>query len=374
MDAVNLQVRSTVTEDGKVDLALVEARVTDPGLNEVVVRIEAAPINPADLVPLLAGASPANFTFGSGHGSARLSDSDIAFATNRSRIGAPMAVGLEGAGTVVATGSGAEHLMGKRVAVMAITGGTFARYATFPAQACVLLPEGVSARQGAALFTNPLTALAMVETLRFEGQMALVHTAAASNLGKMLARICAEDGLSLVAIVRSAEQAEVLRALGVRWICNSSEPSFDDDLHKALVETGATTAFDAISGGPTAGKLVAAMERAAVARSDHNSPFGSSTFKQVFVYGSLDPSPTILPRSGYGMTWSVTGWAMPPVLDRAGPQRYGELIQRILAGITTTFASEYSEVIALNRLLDAKAMQGYTSLTTGGKYLIDPWG
>lgn len=371
MASNNLQIRSTVVADGTLELGLVEAPLAEPGAGEVVVRIEAAPINPADLIPLLAGAAVDDFTFNGSRAFARLSAA--ATASSSARAGIALPVGLEGAGTVTAAGPGAEGWLGKTVAVMAVTGGTFARYCTFPVEACVPLPASVSAREGAALFTNPLTALAMVETLRLEGKTALVHTAAASNLGRMLVRICAEDGIALVNVVRRAEHADLLRSLGARWVCDSSASTFEADLHAALVETGATIAFDAIAGGEMAGRLVAAMERAAVARSDSYSPYGSSEYKQVFIYGGLDPAPTTLPRGGYGMTWSVAGWAMPPALARAGVHRQGELIERILAGLTTTFASHYSETIPLRRVLDRDTMADYTSLATGRKYLIDPW-
>jgi NADPH2:quinone reductase len=340
----------------------------------VVVRVERAPIHPADLILLLAGTDPARAEFGTVDGlprvSARLS-SDAARA-QAGRIGRALPVGLEGAGVVVAAGAQAQALLGQRVAVLAVGGGLYGEFVTVPAADCAPLPAGLSARDGAGLFCNPLTALAMVETLHQTGRHALVHTAAASSLGQMLVKICREDGIGLVNVVRREEQALLLKRLGAERVCNSTTSGFADDLHRALVATGATIAFDAIGGGTLAGELAAAMERAAAGRLGEFSPFGSAVHKQVCIYGGLDSSPTILSRRGYGMVWDIGGWAMPPVLERAGPARKTQLVQRVLAGLTTTFASHYAAEITLAQALERDHMLEYCRLSTGGKFLIAP--
>ena len=369
-----LGIRSKLHGDGLVDVAIVSTPVRAPAENEVLVRIEATPVHPADLIPMLAGADPAQAEFAVIDGLPRVRArlSPAAAQAQAGRIGVALPVGLEGAGTVIATGPQAQALLGQRVALMSVSGGLFGELVTVPATDCALLPSGLAACDGAGLFCNPLTALAMVETLHQTGRAALVNTAAASSLGQMLVRICQEDGIPLVNVVRRPEQAGLLRAIGAEHVCNSADPGFADDLHRALVATGATIAFDAIGGGGMAGELAAAMERAAVERSGVFSPFGSSVHKQVCIYGGLDPSPTIVPRRGYGMTWDVGGWAMPTVLERAGTARKMQLIERIVAGLTTTFASTYASEITLSQALERDIMLAYCRLATGGKVLINP--
>ncbi len=370
----SLGIRSMLSEDGQLEIALAASPVLPPTADQVVIRVEAAPIHPADLIPLLAGGDPAlaKFSVVDDLPRVKLQLSPGALRAQAGRIGVALPVGLEGAGTVIAAGSQTELLAGERVAVMMVSGGLYAQYVTVPAAECAPLPQGLPARDGADMFCNPLTALAMVETLHQTGHSALVHTAAASSLGQMLVRICAEDGIALVNIVRRPEQAELLRNIGAQYVCDSSAPDFAEALHRALVATGAGLAFDAIGGGGMAGELAAAMERAAVERLGVFSPYGSPVHKQVHIYGGLDPSPTILPRRGYGMLWDVGGWAMPPVLERAGPVRKAALVERITAGLSTTFASTYASEISLAQMLERETMLDYCRLATGGKVLLNP--
>lgn len=370
-----LQIFSTVRQDGRVEIELADAAVARPSDDQVVVRVEAAPINPSDMIPLLAGGDPASARF---EGTTELLKVTAelpsrAVQAAAGRVGVPLPVGLEGAGTVIDAGKDAQELIGKRVAFLSLAMGSLAQYCTVGMANCMPLPEGVTARQGADLFCNPLTALAMVETLRQTGQTAMIHTAAASNLGQMLVRVCQEDGVPLINVVRRSEQADLLRSLGAEHVCNSSEPTFREDLAAAAAATGATVAFDAIGGGTMASQLLAAMEAAAVKRMPNYSPYGSYEMKQVYIYGLLDPSPTVLPRDGYGMHWSVEGWSMPPILERAGSERAMELTKRVADSITTTFASSYGHEISLAEVLTRDAMAGYCRQATGQKYLVNPW-
>lgn len=370
-----LQIRSTVGADGRLDIELAEVPVGQPAADQVVVRVEAAPINPSDIMPLLAGGNPDDGTFDEVDGRPRvgLQLPPEQAAASAGRIGHPLPVGLEGAGTVVAAGANGQALIGKRVAFLSMTMGSLAQYCTVAVNDCMPLPDDVTPQQGADLFCNPLTVLAMIETLHQTGQKAMIHTAAASNLGQMLVRVCQEDGVPLVNIVRRAEHVELLRSLGAEHVCNSGDPGFADHLAKAVAETGARVAFDAIGGGTIASQLLAAMEAAAAGRMEAFSPYGSQEMKRVYVYGLLDRSPTVLPRDRYGMLWSVEGWMMPPILEHAGPERTMELTQRIADNLTTTFASHYGHEISLDEALQRDAMLGYCRKATGEKYLVVPW-
>lgn len=369
-----LQVRSTVSDDGEVEITLVETPIPVPGEDQIIIAVEAAPINPADIMVLLAGAAPADLRFAERGGypvvSGTLSPAAARAASGRS--GRSLPVGLEGAGTVVAAGAAARHLVGTRVAALTNALGMYGRHCTVNATDCMILPEGQPARIGADAFCNPLTALAIVETLRLTGQTALVHTAAASSLGRMLVRICQEDGIPLVNIVRRREQAEVLKAMGATHVCDSSAESFRQDLAEALEATGAMVAFDAIGGGTLASDLLAAMEAAAVARSGMFHPYGTAEEKRVYVYGRLDPSPIAIGKGAYGMVWGVDGWAMPPILERAGAERREAVARRIADNLTTTFATDYAAEISLAQLLRPEALFDYCRQATGAKYLLNP--
>jgi len=287
------------------------------------------------------------------------------------RVDQSMPVGNEGAGIVIAAGASeaAQALLGKTVAM--IGGAMYAQYRCLKAADCLALPAGTSPAEGASSFINPLTSLGMVETMRREGHSALVHTAAASNLGQMLNRLCLKDGIALVNIIRHPEQEEILRAIGARHVCNSAAPNFIEDLTRALVETGATLAFDAIGGGKLAGQILTGMEAAANMKAKTYSRYGSTVHKQVYIYGGLDTRPTELNRS-FGMAWGIGGWLLFPFLQKIGPAEAQKLRQRVAAEITTTFASRYTRVVSLQEALQLEAIAAYAKRATGEKYLIAP--
>ena len=365
-----LELRSLVT-DGKLELSLVDIDLAAPGPGEVIVRIEAAPINPSDL-GLLTG--PADLATLEQSGSADRPVLTAAIPEQRmpmmrARLGESMPVGNEGAGTVVAAGAGGEELVGKTVAV--IGGGMYTQYRKAKLTDLLPFPDGVTAREGASAFVNPLTALAMVETMRAEGYTALVHTAAASNLGQMLNRICIADGVSLVNIVRSAEQAKILHDIGAKYVVDSTSENFRDELVDALAETGATLAFDAIGGGKLAGQILAAMEIAANRNATSYSRYGSNTHKQVYIYGRLDLGPTLI-GPDVGFAWGVGGFLLTPFLMKAGAEVVGRMRARVAAEIRTTFASHYTAEISLAEALDNDILLAYSAKKTGEKYLIVP--
>ncbi len=368
-----LQLRSLVRADRTLELFLEPAAVPDPGPDEVVVRVEAAPLNPSDLGLLFAGADMAAATAG-GSPDRPVVTAPIPEAAMRAaagRIGTPMPVGNEGAGTVVAAGesAAARALLGKVVAVAG--GAMYAQYRPVPAAACLELPEGTSAAQGASSFVNPLTVLGMVETMRMENHSALVHTAAASNLGQMLNRVCIEEHIPLVNIVRKPEQEELLLAAGAAYVCNFASGEFMTDLTDALKTTGATLAFDAIGGGRLASQILTCMEAACSAAATGYSRYGSTIHKQVYIYGSLDPRPTELVRN-YGTAWGVGGWLLSPFLQKIGPEAVARLSRRVAAGLTTTFASSYTAEVSLPGALQLSAIAEYGRRATGSKYLIVP--
>jgi NADPH2:quinone reductase len=371
--ARGLQLRSTVKPSQELELSLVEADVAPPTAHEVVVRIEATPINPSDLGLLLGPADIASARV-SGAPDQPVLTFDLPASAMRplaGRLEKPMPVGNEGAGVVIAAGEGAEAqaLLGKTVA--ALGGGMYAQYRTIAAAACLVLPEDVTPVEGASCFVNPLTALGMVETMRLEGHSALVHTAAASNLGQMLNKVCLEDGVGLVNIVRSEAQTALLRDLGAAHVCDSTAPTFVSDLIAALVATGATLAFDAIGGGKLASQILTAMEAAANHGATGYSGYGSTAHKQVYIYGGLDPRPTELTR-GFGMAWGLGGWLLTPFLAKVGPSRAQELRQRVANNLKTTFASTYAGEISLFEALDPRVVAAYRGVGTGAKYVINP--
>lgn len=370
--AKGLQLRTLVTGAQAVELSLAEVEVPRPGPGQVVVRVGAAPVNPSDLGLLFAGADLAQAT-ASGTADRPVVTVPLSAAAARAaaaRTGQSLPAGNEGAGTVVAAGDtdAARALLGK---VVAVAGGSmYAQYRVIGAAACLPLPDGVSAADGASAFVNPLTALGMVETMRAEGHTGLVHTAAASNLGQMLNRICLEDDIPLVCIVRSAAQADLLRGAGARWVCDSSAPAFMDDLVTAITATSATIAFDAVGGGTLASRILTAMEASLSAGAEF-SRYGSAAHKQVYIYGGLDRAPTELTR-GFGMAWGVGGWLLTPFLARVGPEKLQSMRERVAAGITTTFASRYTAAVSLPGALDLGAIAVYGRQATGQKYLITP--
>lgn len=368
-----LELRSLIKESGELEVSLLQVDVPEPAADEVVVRVEATPINPSDL-GLLFGAADMSTAKASGTAQQPVITASVPEAAMRAmagRLDQSMPVGNEGAGVVVKAGSSdaAKALLGKTVAM--IGGAMYAQYRTIKARDCMALPAGASAADGASCFVNPLTSLGMVETMRREGHKALVHTAAASNLGQMLNRICIKDGIALVNIVRSAEQAALLRGIGAKYICDSTSPTFMDDLTQALIETGATIAFDAIGGGKLAGQILTCMEIAANRTAKVYSRYGSDVYKQVYIYGGLDTGPTIINRS-FGMTWGVGGWLLFPFLQKIGPADGARLRQRVLDELKTTFASHYTRVISLPEALQLASIAIYNKRATGEKFLIDP--
>ncbi len=366
-----LQLRSIVKSSGVLELSLAEVEIPQPAADEVLVRIQGAPINPSDLGLLL---GPADISTAKVTGTA---DRPVVTAqippqfmrAMAARADESMPVGNEGAGVVVAAGADAQGLMGKMVAILG--GATYAQYRTIKASDCLVLPDDATAADGASCFVNPLTALGMVETMRREGHTALVHTAAASNLGQMLNRICIQDGVKLVNIVRNDEQAAILRGIGAEHICDSTSPTFMDDLVKALLATGATLAFDAIGGGKLAGQILTGMEIAANQTATTYSRYGSTTYKQVYIYGGLDTRATELNRA-FGMSWGLGGWLLTPFLMKIGAADAAKLRARVAAELKTTFASHYTQVISLAEVLNPEIMAAYNRKSTGEKFLIDP--
>ena len=368
-----LQMISTVSDAGELRLELVEKPIPTPEENQVLIKIEATPINPSDQ-GVMFGMSDISAAKTSGTGkdtvlSAPVSEQGL--RVMKARVGQALAVGNEGAGTVVATGNSdlAKSLAGKIVAVMG--GSMYSQYRCVEATACLPLLEGYSAKDGASCFVNPLTALSMIETMKLEGHTALVHTAAASNLGQMLVRICKSDGVELVNIVRKEEQAKLLRDMGAKYVLNSSADSFMSDLTDAIHATGATLAFDATGGGMLASNILSCMEAAAARTPGAYSIYGSIKHKQVYLYGGLDTSPTVLNR-GYGMAWGVGGWLLPNFLAKAGVEVAARLRTRVAKELKTSFASHYTNELSLTEALQADTVREYYAKHTGEKYLICP--
>lgn len=367
-----LELRSTVAADASVTVAVEQREIPEPGDDQVVVRVEAAPVNPSDMGVLFAGGdvTRAEATGGDLPGVRVPLDPDRMRAL-AARVGKPMPVGNEGAGTVVAAGSSerAQALVGRVVGFL--SGNAYAEYRVLHVDQCLPMHPGTTAEQAAAAFVNPLTALGMVETMRAEGHTALVHTVGASNLGLMLNRLCLADGVPLVNLVRRPEQAELLRAEGAEHVVDTSADDFPERLVAALKATGATIAFDAISGGTLVDTLLRSMEQALSDDAAQFSTYGSAQLKQVYTYGGLDRSPTVLKRD-YGMAWTVGGWLLMPFLMKAGPETAARLRQRVADEITTTFASNYGERLGLADVVDPAAIARYARIATGAKALVTP--
>lgn len=366
-----LELRSTISSEGNLTLSLEHVTLAAPGPDEIIVRVEAAPLNPSDLGLLLGPADVATLKAGGtpDHPTLTAAIPAARMPAMKPRLDQSMAVGNEGAGTVVLAGENVAELLGKKVGMLG--GAMYAQYRRIAARDCIVLPEGATAADGASMFVNPLTALSMVETLRMEGHKALVHTAAASNLGQMLNRICIADGVPLVNIVRSEAQAAILREIGAKYIVDSSRSDFREKLTDAVAETGATLAFDAIGGGKIVNTILHAMEAAINRTATAYSRYGSATWKQVYVYGMLDTSPMELDR-GYGLAWGVSGFLVTPFLMKLGLEGTLRLRARVAAELTTTFASHYTNTISLAEALDPKVVEAYAKKATGEKYLIDP--
>jgi NADPH:quinone reductase-like Zn-dependent oxidoreductase len=372
-DTKGLQLRSRISKAGELELSLTEAVMPEPGPDQVLVKVEATPINPSDL-GLLIGPADMSTAKAAGSGAAIKVTASVpaqALPFIAARLDQAMPVGNEGAGTVVKAGSSeaAQALLGKTVSM--IGGGMYAQYRLLKATDCQPLPAGTTAAEGASWFVNPLTALGMTETMKREGHKALVHTAAASNLGQMLNKICLEDGIPLVNIVRSAEQAKLLRGIGAKHVIDSTSANFTEELTQALVETGATIAFDAIGGGRLASQILTAMEIALNKTAKEYSRYGSTTHKQVYIYGSLNTGPVELVRN-YGTAWGVGGWLLTPFLQKIGRPEQVRLRERVVKSLKTTFASHYTKTVSLPEALDLRNIAVYGKRATGEKFLINP--
>jgi NADPH2:quinone reductase len=369
------EIRSTVTSDGTVEISIVNAAVPVPSENEVLIKVEAAPINPSDLALLISFAADLDSIEFSGEDEASKTTIKIRpglMAALKGRVDQPLSAGNEGAGIVVGAGKKATALMGKTVGVAG--GSMYSQYRCAPASSCLVMDEGITSTEAASSFVNPLTALAFVETMKMENHVALVNTAAASNLGQMLVKICKDDGIPLVNIVRKPEQVKILKDLGAEYICDTSQSDFMKDLVEALVFTGATLGFDATGGGNEGklpGQILAAMEIAANKTAKEYSRYGSEVYKQVYIYGGLDPTPTVLNRS-YGLQWGLGGWLLTPMIGRIGMERFAEMRQRVIREIKTTFASHYTQEISLEDMLQPDKIKAYAKQGTGAKYLVNP--
>ena len=369
---VSKQIRSEVTKEGKLLIYVESTAMPEPKEDEVLIRIEASPINPSDLGLLIGPADVSSMSV-SGEGENAVVTMDIPEGLLRmleTRLDQSLPVGNEGGGVVVKAGSkDLEDLVGKTVGVAG--GSMYSQYRCVNAASCFVMHKGVTSAESASCFVNPLTALGMVETMRLENHSALVHTAAASNLGQMLIKICLDEDVPLVNIVRKEEHVDMLNSLGAKFVCNSSKETFMQDLVSALVETGATIGFDATGGGKLSGQILTAMEVAANQTATEYNRYGSNTFKQVYIYGGLDRSPTTLNRA-FGFSWGLGGWLLTPFIGRIGPERFEELKQKVADEIKTTFASHYTKEISLEEVLQPENINVYSKQATGEKYLVNP--
>ena len=368
-----LQLRSLVQPDGTLQISLESTPMPTPGPDEVLIQVQATPINPSDMGLLfgLADLSTVQISGSAERPVVKARIPERAMHGLTARLGQSMPVGNEGAGLVVAAGASpqAQALLGRTVGL--IGGAMYTQYRALPAAQCMPLPPGTTAAEGASCFVNPLTALGMVETMRREGHTALVHTAAASNLGQMLNRVCQKDGIGLVNIVRKPEQAALLKKLGAAYVVDSSAPTFMADLTDAISATGATIAFDAIGGGKLAGQILTAMEIAVNRNAKEYSRYGSAVHKQVYLYGGLDRAPTEFNRN-FGMTWGMGGWLLFPFLQKIGATETERLKQRVAAEIKTTFASHYTREVSMAEALQLDAIAVYGKAATGEKFLVNP--
>ena len=369
------EIRSTVTSEGTLELSIAVQERPVPGDNEVLLEVGAAPINPSDLALLISFAANLDTLSVSGSGDQTVTSMELhpaMMGALKPRMGESMPVGNEGGGVVVDAGVNAKHLIGKTVG--AAGGAMYSEYRCLPAQSCLVMNEGTTPSEAASSFVNPLTALAFIETMRLENHSAILNTAAASNLGQMLVKICQEDGVPLINVVRKPEQVEVLKKLGAEYICDTSADSFMADLVDALVATGATLGFDATgggNGGKLPGQILAAMEIAANKTATEYSRYGSDVYKQVYIYGGLDMSPTILNRS-FGLQWGLGGWLLTPMIGRIGMERFQQMRERVARDINTTFASHYTQEISLAEMMQPEIIRGYAKQATGEKYLVNP--
>ncbi len=378
------QLFTQITSSGELKITLNEVEVPSPKPHEVIVKVEAAPINPSDMWPMFGPADLHKAALDKGSKTLSAPVAKAFLPRIKSRLDMILPIGNEGAGVVVAAGDSeqAQALVGKTVGIL--SGATYGEYCCVPAQACIAHHEGVTPVQAASSFVNPLTALGMVETMRLEGHKGLVHTAAASSLGQMLNKICLAEQVPLVNIVRNQAQADILKGItpnqseadklrntDKRFICDSSSESFRADLYNAISSTGATLAFDAIGGGTLVSDILTTMELVGSADAVGFNTYGSPDNKQVYIYGSLDVSATVLNRA-YGMTWGIGGWLLMRFLSKLPPQRVGELHKRVADEINTTFATEFSAELSLEEAMDPATIMKYNAKKTGAKFYINP--
>lgn len=363
------QLFTTLESDGTLTVEIEEVSVPEPTSNQVLVKMEAAPINPSDLAILTGAADLENAEYSPGKYVANMPEPFN--SGSKARHGQKLPAGNEGAGTVVATGDGeiARALDGQRVAC--VPGNAYSQYCIADAAMCLPLGDH-SAEDGASAFVNPMTALGFVENAKMDGQKAIIHTAAASNLGQMLIKICQEDGIELVNIVRKAEHVELLKGLGAAHVANSSDDDFAKQLRDAIDQTDAFYGFDPIGGGQAVDNVFKAMEQVAVSKMTEYSRYGSNQAKRMFIYGRLDFGPTILTPS-YGFGWTLSGWLLTPFLANAGMETVMRMRQRVLENLTTTFASSYKKRVNLEEMLTKDAVTDYRAMKTGEKYLVTPW-
>ncbi len=374
-DLKSKEIRSEITSEGKLNLSIVTSDVPTPGDDDVLIKVEASPINPSDLGLLISFAADLDNISSQGSGEDTVTTMGIhpgLMQSMKPRIDKSMKVGNEGGGVIVDAGKNVKNLIGKTVGVAG--GAMYSQYRCLPAMSCLVMNEGTTSVEAASSFVNPLTALGFTETMKLENHTALVHTAAASNLGQMLVKICLADDIPLVNIVRKEEHVELLKKLGAKYICNTSDENFMKDLIDCLVETGATLGFDATGGGnegKLAGQILSAMEVAANKNATEYSRYGSDTYKQVYIYGGLDPTPTVLNRS-FGLSWGLGGWLLTPFIGRVGTEKFQEMRERVAKEITTTFASSYTKEVSLEEMLEPDAIKTYAKQATGTKYLVTP--
>jgi len=369
------EIKSIVTSDGNIEISIAKVEKPTPSENEVLIRVEASPINPSDLGLLISFAADLDSLNVSGSGDETVAKMKIHPGLMKAmtpRLDQSMKVGNEGGGIIEDAGADAKQLIGKTVGVAG--GAMYSQYRCVPASSCLVMDDSTTSAEAASSFVNPLTVLGFIETMKLENHSAILHTAAASNLGQMLVKVCKDDSVPLVNIVRKSEQVDLLKNLGAEHVCNTSEPDFMDSLVNALVATGATLGFDATGGGnegKLAGQILSAMEIAANKTAKEYSRYGSDTFKQVYIYGGLDQSPTILNRS-FGMQWALGGWLLTPMIGKIGMERFQQMRERVAKEIKTTFASHYTQEISFEEMLQPETIKAYAKQATGEKYLVTP--
>ncbi len=369
------EIRSNVTSDGNIEISIASVEKPKPAENEVLIKVEASPINPSDLGLLISFAADLDSLNVTGSGDETVAKMKVHPGLMKAmapRLDQSMKVGNEGGGVIEGAGTGAEDLIGKTVGVAG--GAMYSQYRCVPASSCLVMDDSTTSAEAASSFVNPLTVLGFIETMKMENHTAILHTAAASNLGQMLVKVCKDDSVPLVNIVRKSEQVDLLKNLGAEHVCNTSEPDFMDSLVNALVATGATLGFDATGGGnegKLAGQILSAMEIAANKTAKEYSRYGSDTFKQVYIYGGLDQSPTILNRS-FGMQWALGGWLLTPMIGKIGMERFQQMRERVAKEIKTTFASHYTQEVSFEEMLQPETIKAYAKQATGEKYLVTP--